>query len=232
MAALPHSFVQLFVDLNLAKYTSLAAVTVLVYDYFILLPDEIALIWPSRWSISKCLFIANRYLAFVDPTMIIYLLMFGERAGVCVNTFRAIGVFTTIGIMVAQWILLLRTYAVWGSKISKPFVCVFVCYVCIGVVDSWASHKYVNGVHSTGVPGKGMTGCTLFFANRLAWVSFVGIMAIESALISLLVYKAVQHFRVARSSLMTILYRDGLLYFAFVLATSICEPCGCPCCTN
>ena len=31
-----------------------------------------ALVWPSRWGTSKVLFFANRYLAIVDPVMLVY----------------------------------------------------------------------------------------------------------------------------------------------------------------
>lgn len=33
---------------------------------------QIQLVWPSRWGASKVLFFANRYLAFVDPIMLVY----------------------------------------------------------------------------------------------------------------------------------------------------------------
>ncbi|KAG8740863.1 hypothetical protein FRC10_003818 [Ceratobasidium sp. 414] len=34
---------------------------VLLYDYFLTLPDEVRLIWPTSWSLVKILFLINRY---------------------------------------------------------------------------------------------------------------------------------------------------------------------------
>ncbi|TDL21274.1 hypothetical protein BD410DRAFT_310979 [Rickenella mellea] len=220
-AILPHTFLEPFIQLRIIKCTTIAAFSLVVWDYFVLLPDEIALVWPARWGLSKGLFIVNRYLAFVDPIMLIYVLLFADDAQVCADTFRALGYIATVGIMVAQWILILRTYAVWGSKNDKRFFGLFSIYLCTLGIDYWACHRYLSGVHSNGAPAPGMTGCTLFFENRLAWVSFVLIITVESTLISLLAYKAVQYFRIGGSSLMTVIYHDGLLYFACILATSI-----------
>lgn len=33
----------------------------LVFDYLLTLSDEIAYIWPSRWSLVKIIYLANRY---------------------------------------------------------------------------------------------------------------------------------------------------------------------------
>ncbi|TDL21270.1 hypothetical protein BD410DRAFT_310614 [Rickenella mellea] len=200
-AVLPHAFLEPFIQLRVIKCTTIAAFSIVIWDYFVLLPDEVALIWPARWSLSKSLFVVNRYLAFVDPIMLIYVLLVADDAQVCATTFQALGYIATLGITFAQWILILRTYAVWGSKRGKPFFALLTVYICTLGVDFWACHRYLSGVHSNGVPAPGMTGCTLFFENRLAW--------------------AVQYFRIGGSSLMTVIYHDGLLYFACILATSI-----------
>ncbi|TDL21281.1 hypothetical protein BD410DRAFT_829236 [Rickenella mellea] len=201
--------------------TLVAAISILVWDYFVLLPDEVSLIWPARRSVTKCLFFVNRYLAFVDQPMAIYVILFADDAKVCANAFQALGYISTVGIQVAQWALVLRTYAVWGSKQSKPFYVLFAIYLCTFVMAYWALHRYFSGVKSTGVPAPGMTGCTLLFENRDAWISFVLIITVESTLFGLLAYKAVQYFRIGGSSLMTVMYHDGLLYFACILVTSI-----------
>ncbi|TDL21269.1 hypothetical protein BD410DRAFT_310598 [Rickenella mellea] len=153
--------------------------------------------------------------------MLIYVLFFADDAQVCVTTFRALGYVTSAAINVAQWILILRTYAVWGSKKDKRFFSLFTVYLGTLAIDHWACHRYQMGVHSNGVPAPAMTGCTLFFENRFAWVSFVLIIIVESALIGLLAFKAVEYFRFGGGSLMSVIYHDGLLYFACILATSI-----------
>ncbi|TDL21284.1 hypothetical protein BD410DRAFT_312021 [Rickenella mellea] len=221
MATLPHVFLEPFIQLHIIKCTSIAAFSVLLWDYFVLLPDEVSFVWPTRWNLTKCLFVVNRYLAFVDQPMVIYVLMFADDAKVCENTFQALGYIITLGIQVAQWILVLRTYAVWGNKSDKSFFGLLTVYICTLGIAYWALHRYLSGVRSTGVPVPGMKGCTLLFENRDAWIPIVLHIPVESIFFILLAYKAVQYFRFGSSSLMTVIYHDGLLYFACILATSI-----------
>ncbi|KAJ7497118.1 hypothetical protein FB451DRAFT_216883 [Mycena latifolia] len=50
------------------QHTRLAAVgsaTILVYDHFITLDQEIDLVWRKDWSFLKCVFIFHRYLGIV-----------------------------------------------------------------------------------------------------------------------------------------------------------------------
>ncbi|EMD38033.1 hypothetical protein CERSUDRAFT_93554 [Gelatoporia subvermispora B] len=68
------------------KYGIIAALAVIVYDYFLTLGDEvglsniirvfmahtflqISLVWPSRWNFTKVLFLLNRYLSFADVAL-------------------------------------------------------------------------------------------------------------------------------------------------------------------
>ncbi|TDL25177.1 hypothetical protein BD410DRAFT_628533 [Rickenella mellea] len=191
--------------------------TVLIWDYFITLPEEVAFIWPSSWNITKFLFLLNRYLVFVDPPTLVYVLMFGDDEKVCTRMFRSLAVISVTGFIVGQCILILRAYAVWGSQFTKLYAVIFSICLCIFAGIFWSLSKYLAGVYSTGGPTKGMKGCTFFFKNRLAWVDISLIAVIEFISTGLMIIKAIQHFRVSRNSLMTTIYHDGLLYFACIL---------------
>ncbi|TDL22468.1 hypothetical protein BD410DRAFT_803600 [Rickenella mellea] len=176
MATLPHAFLEPFVQLQIIK----------LWDYFVLLPDEgyknkVSFVWPTRWNLSKCLFFANRYLAFIDQPMAIYVLMFADDAKVCENTFQALGCCVIRFNVYAQgsscYALTLFGEAK-GTGLSSDFS------QCI---------LYLSGVRSTAVSLLGMKGCTLLFENRDARISFVLLIAIESTLVILLAYKAVQY---------------------------------------
>ncbi|TDL25206.1 hypothetical protein BD410DRAFT_630888 [Rickenella mellea] len=210
MSALSPIVIDLFVHIRIAKCTTIAAVTVLIWDYLITLPDEVAFVWPSSWNISKFLFLLNRYLAFIDPIMLVYVLMFDENAKVCIYHFRILAWFLVVGFIVGQLILILRAYAVWGGQSNKLFAMIIGMTICIFTMSLWTSAKYIGGVYSTGVPALGMRGCTLLYRNRLAWIDFLLFLAIESTSTGLMVIKAIQHFRVSRNSLMTTIYHDGI----------------------
>ncbi|TDL13396.1 hypothetical protein BD410DRAFT_846995 [Rickenella mellea] len=249
MSVLPPSVIVSFFHIYVVHCTTIAAVTVLIWDYLITLPDEVALVWPSSWSISKFLFMLNRYLVFIDSIMLVYGAVFlsGEwryiaelMYWIASGLHKHVSDFSVVvGCMAGQCILILRAYAVWGSQFNKLYAVIFGTYLCIFAVTLWAAAKYIGGAYckhhflsknfpaaqltissATGVPALGMKGCTLFFKNRLAWVDIALIAVIEIVSTGLMIIKAIQHFRVSRSSLMTIIYHDGLLYFAFLLGYS------------
>ncbi|KAG8759696.1 hypothetical protein FRC14_005274 [Serendipita sp. 396] len=45
------------------RYTTAAAITVVLYDILITLGDEVALVWPTSLSLVKVLYLMNRYIA-------------------------------------------------------------------------------------------------------------------------------------------------------------------------
>ncbi|KIJ46579.1 hypothetical protein M422DRAFT_249729 [Sphaerobolus stellatus SS14] len=48
-------------DLFTTRYTCIAAFTLLVYDYFLLLGQEIEYFWEKGFTVGKVLFLFNRY---------------------------------------------------------------------------------------------------------------------------------------------------------------------------
>ncbi|TDL25194.1 hypothetical protein BD410DRAFT_785052 [Rickenella mellea] len=222
MSSFLHAIVESFYHLFVIKCTTIAAVTVVTWDYFLTLQGEVDLIWRSRWNLSKFLFVLNRYLAFVDPLMLVYVLFFADddpRA--CEVTFRTLGYIATVGFIIGQCILILRAFAVWGSHLNKFFACLFSLFFCTFGLAIWVNSIYFSGITSTGNPVRGMKGCAFVFANRLEWVDLFLVAFVEFISTILLMVKAFQHFRLTRRSLMTTIYNDGLLYFSCILATTI-----------
>ncbi|TDL25230.1 hypothetical protein BD410DRAFT_632024 [Rickenella mellea] len=221
MSALPHAIIQSFSYLHISQYATVAAVALVIWDYFILLPEEVALVWPARWNLSKFLFMVNRYLVFVDTALLVYVLILGDDATVCEITFKASGAITLTGFLVSESILFLRAYAVWGSHFTKHFAVVLCLFLGMNVSCYWVLVKYLGGVSSTGPPAVGITGCTLNFRNRLVWINFVTGAMFESLCTFLLIVKTVQNSRFFRSPLMRVMFRDGIAYFVYMFIASI-----------
>ncbi|TDL25274.1 hypothetical protein BD410DRAFT_785160 [Rickenella mellea] len=219
MDSLPHEVLEPFIQRRFVNYITTATLVLAIWDYFVLLPEEVALIWPSRWTLSKCLFLLNRYSVFVDPIMLLYVLMVGNNEHSCSITGQIAGYICVIGFKICQLILILRTYAVWGCKLNKPLTILLFLYLCLTGLDFWAGHKYIAGLEAIIIPGA--PGCALVATNRWVWWPIMQLMIIESALIILLAYKALQHFRIGRTSLITVMYYDGLLYYICIQVTLI-----------
>ncbi|KAL5534033.1 hypothetical protein ACEPAG_493 [Sanghuangporus baumii] len=187
-------------NLQAGRFVTTACLALSIYDYLITLSEEIDLFWDSTWSITKCLFLLNRYTVFVDP--LLYMSW-----------------TSTAGIFFAQVILKLRTWAVWGKHRLITVLLVAECMIALAIAIVFIT-KYLEGIDSFpgSVPGG---GCIFTFENRQIFADFIFILVSEASVVILLLIKAIQHFRHGDTLLMTCILRDGLLYFLFILATSI-----------
>jgi len=48
------------------------ASTMYIWDYILLFGMEVDLVWKSKWSFMKGLYLFQRYLSFIDITIILY----------------------------------------------------------------------------------------------------------------------------------------------------------------
>ncbi|TDL25195.1 hypothetical protein BD410DRAFT_837425 [Rickenella mellea] len=195
---------------------AVAAVTVVIWDYLLTLPGEVELVWVSRWKASTVLFVLNRYMVFIDPIMLLYASIFaGGDSRACEKLFRTAGFLAGFGFITGQCILMLRAYAVWGSHYKKFFAILFCVFFCTFGACLWVISTYLLGVTSIPNPVLGWKGCTFHFANRNAWIDLVLVATVES------VFRTFQHIPDTRRPLMSTIYRDGLLYYFFILGSTI-----------
>ncbi|OAX40718.1 hypothetical protein K503DRAFT_864391 [Rhizopogon vinicolor AM-OR11-026] len=100
-----------------AILVAIASFTVLCWDHMITFADEIDLIWYKRKGLSGYLFLLNRYitpLGFVVNIVALTLpTWFGES---CRYFIRYEGAMATIGIGIAQLMMLLRVHALYPGR--------------------------------------------------------------------------------------------------------------------
>jgi hypothetical protein len=65
------------------------------------------------------------------------------------------------------------------------------------------------------------SGCVASFPNRIIFVNLIILVIGETLALSLLVLKSYLHFRHLNSSIMHMMLKDGVAYFACVLATTV-----------
>jgi len=98
-------------------YLRFVSGALLQYDYFLTLGSEISLIWPSQWSVSKVLYFLTRYMAFVDIIMALYYhLKPNLSPDACQTLTVAATWLLVIGIIIAEYILAVRTWAIWNRS--------------------------------------------------------------------------------------------------------------------
>ncbi|KAJ3481662.1 hypothetical protein NLI96_g7507 [Meripilus lineatus] len=121
-------------------YADVGAVTIFVWDYLLTIHLEVDYMWSSKWSLVKILFILTRYLPIVDLTIMLFFdLNPGASTDACHILFSVAGWFMSIGIIVAEMIVVLRTWAIWerGKRIGYVLVAVSIgCLVPSLVLQS------------------------------------------------------------------------------------------------
>ncbi|KAJ7809689.1 hypothetical protein B0H14DRAFT_1496224 [Mycena olivaceomarginata] len=55
-----------------SKYMNVSSVAILVFDYALTFSLEVSLIWKSKWSLPKVLFILSRYSTIFDVPLVLY----------------------------------------------------------------------------------------------------------------------------------------------------------------
>jgi len=127
--------------LRVTSYCYMASFAVLVFDYCLMFDQEVSLVWYSQWNHMEFLFLATRYLPFVDVSLAIWY-MFGPNIHDCRIIFTTIMWLVIIGAFFAEAVLSLRTWAVWkesrGISIIIPtfFVLAFVAEVLLSSILS------------------------------------------------------------------------------------------------
>jgi len=201
------------------KDTNWAAVTVLCYDYLLTFDDERSLVWSSKWSIGKILFLLTRYSPFVDIILAIILETGTFRsAETCRSLYLTAVIVEVLGISFAEAILILRTWALWDH--SRPIIISLSAGLTVAIALSGVLLAlFLSSI--TFIVEEDI--CILTEASRAAAVAgvFVTVMLFETMVLILTAIKAWHHLRQPRSDLATVIYRDGLCFFLFINLFSI-----------
>ncbi|KDR68342.1 hypothetical protein GALMADRAFT_78777, partial [Galerina marginata CBS 339.88] len=80
------------------------------YDYFLTFHQEVSLVWASRWSAAKVLFLLTRYVPLVDSIIILWGALF--RLELPSPHFFYVGAFTSRLLHSLAGILMLRAWAI------------------------------------------------------------------------------------------------------------------------
>ncbi|KAJ3729539.1 hypothetical protein C8R42DRAFT_169051 [Lentinula raphanica] len=203
-------------DLNTSL--SIIAFTLLYYDYFLTIKKEVDLFWTFRslrWV--TVMFYLTRYFSILGSIPV----MFGHFWLGHVATYHQY--YALILQMFIGVLLLLRTYALYerNFKVLVLLVVVGLALVIFGIVVlAWGRN---NIQFEATVIASHKIGCQLWLnqqdASCLALV-WGGMLLFDFLVFSLTLYKALTLQRDGRVTLLSVLMRDGTVYFG-VMAISI-----------
>ncbi|EJD03598.1 uncharacterized protein FOMMEDRAFT_27543 [Fomitiporia mediterranea MF3/22] len=93
------------------------SVTLLAYDFLLTFIDEVRLIWPAKWNMGKVMFFLTRYPVFLEVISILIRIMYPNfRPTLCKPIYQAGAWAMLMGVIVAETIMMMRVYAIWGAK--------------------------------------------------------------------------------------------------------------------
>ncbi|KAF9555711.1 hypothetical protein CPC08DRAFT_122129 [Agrocybe pediades] len=89
-----------------------------IYDYVCTVDKEIEHVWTCPWSMGLILFYLNRYLPFIEVIFVCRRLLSPTISqGECLWVYPLTIWLQTIGMIIPQVIVILRTYAIWGCRL-------------------------------------------------------------------------------------------------------------------
>ncbi|KAH8797614.1 hypothetical protein DL96DRAFT_1478387, partial [Flagelloscypha sp. PMI_526] len=193
-----------------------------IWDYLLTFDLELSLIWSKKFSAGTVLFLLTRYLPLMDILVSIQLQDAGNSQDACPGPYAAIVWLDVVGIQIAELILVLRTWALYGQNkwvLTGLLTWQGASLVYCGVANQGVIQSIVwGGPELSGIPG-----CSILSADKLRGRiagNYVGIVALETVI---LILTCIRAFRSTGSGslLIQIIHRDGLVFYFFILGTSV-----------
>ncbi|TFK71028.1 hypothetical protein BDN72DRAFT_492891 [Pluteus cervinus] len=207
----------------LNQYFTVASSTLYLYDLLLTFDMEVNLLWPSKWTLIKVVYLLQRYLPLIDTVIFATIWQFGDiNLWTCKSLSRSSSWSFLMGMTLSEVILIRRTLAVWGNN-RKLHIAIFLfsmgCIIPVYLILS--NYHDTLTYHSTEIPGLHCFTTGQSHLNYLCWT----LVTIYDT--GLLILIAIPAFRIRRSGgvafqsmLFYVVYRDGVLYYIYLVALS------------
>ncbi|KAH9953177.1 hypothetical protein BC827DRAFT_1159375 [Russula dissimulans] len=216
---------QAYIDINpraaaedawISSALQVSTIVILYYDYILTLPREIKFLWPpdnkQGWVTTACLL--SRYIPVLGylPTLVSHFITLNSAmyvAAFCggLHVYRELYLIFVTGLVAALCII--RVYALYNCSRRVLGFLVFAILMAFAIAMGafFASrHKGVESIHGL---TSSIIGCFEFtpsVAGRFTALSWSGLLAFDSAIFSLTLYKAFTMGRGIR--LLDVIVRD------------------------
>ncbi|KAF7367174.1 hypothetical protein MSAN_00977300 [Mycena sanguinolenta] len=197
-------------DDRLIPNTLLSCATILIYDWICTLDKEITHVWLRPVSTGTILFALNRYAPFIDIFVALSAKFQRISPEDCLTRNTIVAWFTVLGIYLSETILMLRTWALWGTQEVGLHI----------INDPWNLVTELEIRSLLYVPTTGV-GCTLGKAGAIIIVAYILLLLLETSIVILTAIQAFRHLRYSREPWLIQLYRDGIVFYVYLLVISL-----------
>lgn len=209
-------------NLQLTRWMNAAAISLFIYDAFLILADEVRLLWPKRWSVIKAFYFLNRALcasfAMIASQQFINMNTVSDEY--CVFYLLGIGVASSFAFAMCNWIFLARTRAL--VRIEQPYLDVaLVIYFAItcaitGVLTAITSYQ----IHKSIFFSPTLRTCAAATHPKTMGTIWICPMIFETTIFVLAAFKIHQNTKSRNghiaSHLFSVLFRDGVCYYVSI----------------
>jgi len=208
--------------MRIFTYFRVAAIALLVFDYLLTFPQEVSLIWPSRWTLIKVLFLLTRYMPFVEAGMGAYEhFLRHPTAEICYLFFKTTSWLLLVGMILTEIMLTLRTWAVWNRdqrlSIGLP-IFFLLCFVpAVKVIDI-----SIKSLSFMPLQSPVLLGCLMIKGSSLVGVPWFLLLVYEAGIFLLMLLKAMQFYKIGgRSQMFNIVFGNGLLFYMYLFIITL-----------
>ncbi|KAN0082571.1 hypothetical protein V8E55_008366 [Tylopilus felleus] len=198
----------------ICRYFNIAGMAILVrkiFDYVITLEDEARWVWGRNWDATRVVFTVSRYLPFAGAAMTAYSALRSNSDPCGPSSGQSSTIVHILGIIAAEVLLILRTYAYWQG--NKSVLYGLLAYGAVTIAGAIG----ISVVPTQFIPGaQSPPGCYLT-AGRDGTLVYLFLLVFEMVILFLTVYKYFRSYRDMRISIVYTIYQDGMFYIVCII---------------
>ncbi|KAI0794831.1 hypothetical protein C8Q75DRAFT_747617 [Abortiporus biennis] len=212
-----------------ASYVSMAALA--IYDYFITFDQEVQHIWKTKFNLSSTIFVVNRYFNLFAVVGFAAVQLFPRTRLSCLGLSFSIWVSITVSEIAFSFFFVVRTWAIWGQQFLPLLVLTPLALSVIAFNAALNFATTYGGIYPLQTP---YGGCIMLptlsdnVSNRLQVAASALSIALSFLVLCGTLSKTLALKRAARqagikSSLVSLLIRDGTAYLCLTLALNLLQ---------
>lgn len=210
----------ILLHLRACQYVAASGFVILLYDHLLTFSDEVRLIWQAKCTVAKLLFLYNRYV--VPISMLIQTVSYSGVGGVvlsdqfCKQWGATAFTFGVVSIATSDFMVLLRLWVIWDRRI-KLVVWTMFLFILSVIATGILLGFLISHIITTIAFDPSMHICKVSSELHMGRVWAPGVASQIVVFVTAL-WNAYDKPRTQHMQMTRILYRDGTMYFAALVA--------------
>jgi len=206
----------------IVDYAFVSGCAIFIYDYFLTLHLELKLIWFSKWTHMKVLYLLVRYTTLAYMVALIYGQLVPNHSIESCRTTYTISISLQVTLMsLADVILAIRTWVVWNM--SRKVGIALAILVTVDVIARLPLiNIFIQSLEYVPLPYPGYRGCFLVKGMRILWANFALMFVLQAGVLALIAMSAFRSYiRGVNSELWKVIYKEGIMFYVYVLCFTV-----------